>query len=368
MIYQDFNGLSISRLGLGALRFPTLPGEPNHIDTVQARRIVDEAIAQGINYFDTAYTYQQGDSERALGEALSHHPRDSFFLATKFYAAAKKDIASVFEEQLRRLKTDYFDFYLLHSLDENYIQDYTDPQKDYLGFLLRQKEAGKIRHIGFSSHGSPETLEKFLNWYDGFDMALIQLNYLDWTLLDGKGQYDILTKHHIPIWVMEPLKGGRLSTLNQESQDILQKAAPDWSISSWGFRFLMELPGVQTVLSGMSTPEQVRENAATFSQARPFTQEERQALSQAAEVFLKDLGVPCSGCRYCCDTCPAHLNIPLLIQAYNEHRISGSTWKIQGLTPTDRAGRCLHCGACLKHCPQKIQIPTIMEEAAKAGL
>ena len=130
MIYQDFNGLSISRLGLGALRFPTLPGEPDHIDTVQARRIVDEAITQGINYFDTAYTYQQGDSERALGEALSHHPRDSFFLATKFYAAAKKDIASVFEEQLRRLKTDYFDFYLLHSLDENYIQDYTDPQKD----------------------------------------------------------------------------------------------------------------------------------------------------------------------------------------------------------------------------------------------
>ena len=194
MIYQDFNGLSISRLGLGALRFPTLPGEPDHIDTVQARRIVDEAIAQGINYFDTAYTYQKGDSERALGEALSHHPRDSFFLATKFYAAA------------------------------------------------------------------------------------------------------------------------------------------------------------------------------TFSQARSFTQEERQALSQAAEVFLKDLGVPCSGCRYCCDTCPAHLNIPLLIQAYNEHRISGSTWKIQGLTPTDRAGRCLHCGACLKHCPQKIQIPTIMEEAAKAGL
>ena len=292
MIYQDFNGLSISRLGLGALRFPTLPGEPDHIDTVQARRIVDEAIAQGINYFDTAYTYQKGDSERALGEALSHHPRDSFFLATKFYAAAKKDIASVFEEQLRRLKTDYFDFYLLHSLDENYIQDYTDPQKDYLGFLLRQKEAGKIRHIGFSSHGSPETLEKFLNWYDGFDMALIQLNYLDWTLLDGKGQYDILTKHHIPIWVMEPLKGGRLSTLNQEARDILQKAAPDWSISSWGFRFLMELPGVQTVLSGMSTPEQVRENIQRFHLFNPTPEEFRELLENAGfeevQIHLKD--------------------------------------------------------------------------------
>lgn len=365
MLYKAFQNLSISALGLGALRFPTTGNDRNCIDRIKTQEIVDEAIAGGINYFDTAYTYQKGESERVLGEALQKYPRDSYYLATKFYAAIGSDIRNVFEEQLERLRTDYVDFYLLHSMDENYIQDYMDPQKDYLGFLLEQKKKGRIRHIGFSSHAAPETLAKFLDWFDGFDMAIIQLNYVDWTLLHAKEQYELLVKHGIPVWVMEPLKGGRLSTLNHKAVEILKEAAPEKSVSSWGFRFLMGLPGVQTVLSGMSDLEQVRENVKTFSEYKPLNAREQQALQQAVSVFLDDLGIPCSGCRYCCDTCPAGLDIPLLIQAYNEYRISGETWKIEGLGGTKGADQCLQCGACRSHCPQKINIPDVLKRFAE---
>ena len=179
---KEFHGKQISRLGMDGLRFPHVPGKPNEIDREQGQIIIDRAIQAGINYFDTTYTYQNGDSERFLGEALSKYPRDSYYLATKFYVAASDDIEAVFEEQLKRCQTDYFDFYLFHCLDETTIDAYMDPKKDYLGFLKKQKELGRIRYIGFSSHAAPKTLERFLNWNDEFDMALIQLNYVDWTL------------------------------------------------------------------------------------------------------------------------------------------------------------------------------------------
>lgn len=217
MYTKPFGKNQISSLGMGCLRLPAEKSNPNQINRSEAHKLIEMALESGINYFDTAYTYQNGDSERFLGEALGRHQRESFYLATKFYAAASRDIQSVFEEQLRRCKTDYFDFYLLHGMDENYFQAYTDKTQDYLGYLLKQKDAGLIRHIGFSSHAEPETLARFLEWYDSFDMALIQVNYLDWTLLNAKRQYELLTEHGIPVWVMEPLKGGRLSTLNAEA-------------------------------------------------------------------------------------------------------------------------------------------------------
>ena len=365
MHYQEFHGQRISSLGFGALRLPMEEGAKDRIDRAAGQRVIDEAFARGINYFDTAYTYQDGDSERFLGEALSKYPRDSYFLASKFYAAASSDIEGVFEEQLRRLRTDHFDFYLLHGMDENYIGAYMDPEKDYLGYLQRQRAAGRIRYLGFSSHAAPETLARFLHWHDGFDMALIQLNYLDWTVLDAKGQYDLLTAHGIPVWVMEPLKGGRLSTLSPEAAAILKEAAPERSLSSWGFRFLMGLPNVRTVLSGMSTVEQVRENAETFAAPDPLTAREAETLERAAAVFLKDLGVPCSACRYCCATCPAELDIPLLLRGYNERRVSGESWRVAALDTARGAENCLQCGVCRSHCPQKIDIPAVMKELAQ---
>jgi len=365
MQYKAFKGQPVSRLGFGALRMPMAADGSNRFDRAEGRRIIDAAFDAGINYFDTAYTYIGGDSERFLGEVLSERPRDSYFLTTKYYATAGNGIENVFEEQLRRCRTDYFDVYMFHSLDENFFKAYTDPKTDCLGYLLRQKEAGRIRHLGFSSHASPETLERFLDWYDGFDMAQIQLNYLDWTLLDAKRQYEILTERNIPVWVMEPLKGGRLSTLNEAAAAVLKSAAPDRSLSSWGLRWLMGLDNVQCVLSGMGSVEQVQENAATFSEAAPLTAAEQQALDRAIELFIDDLGVPCSACRYCCDGCPAGLNIPLIISAYNQQKISGATWRVDGFASAKGPEECIGCGSCAAHCPQKIDIPDVMRRFAE---
>lgn len=362
MYYKKFHKYEISALGIGSLRLPAKCNEPNIIDRQKAQKVLDHALECGINYIDTAYTYHNGDSERFLGEALEKYPRDSYYLASKFYVAANPDIECVFEDQLKRLKTDYLDFYLLHGVDENSIDAFMDKGRDYIGFLEKQKKAGRIRYYGFSSHAAPETLTRFLTWHDKFDMALIQLNYLDWDLLDAKMQYEILTEHHIPIWVMEPLKGGRLSTLNQKAADILKTAAPDRSLSSWAFRFLMGLPNVQTVLSGMASITQVQDNVKTFGHCDPLNEKEYNILRSAKAVFMDDLGVPCSGCRYCCEYCPAKLDIPLLIKGYNEQKVSGELWRIAEISnllhgPKD----CQQCGRCMEHCPQKIDIPAVMQ-------
>ncbi|MBP3371700.1 MAG: aldo/keto reductase [Clostridia bacterium] len=244
MYYKDFHGEKISALGFGLLRLPTLDGDANCIDREKTAMLFDLAIKSGINYFDTAFTYQDGDSERAVGDVLSKYPRDSYLLASKFYVAKGLPIEEVFEEQLRRCKTDYFDFYLLHGVQEQFIDAYLDEKNDYIGYLKKQRELGRIRYLGFSSHCAPEALEKFLDAYDGYDMGLIQLNFVDWTMLQAKRQYEILTEHNIPVWVMEPLKGGRLAELDEESRTILQSFAPDRSIASWGMRFLQTLPNV----------------------------------------------------------------------------------------------------------------------------
>lgn len=242
---------------------------------------------------------------------------------------------------------------------------YMDEEKGYLSYLLEQKKAGRIRNLGFSSHTTPEKLEEFLSWYDGFDMALLQINYVDWTHLDAKGQYEVLTRHHIPVWVMEPMKGGRLAVLNESAASILKAKCPDKSIASWGFRFLMGLPNVQTVLSGMSTVEQVLDNAQTFENYDPLAEDELDVLWKAKDVYIGDMGIPCSACRYCCPTCPAQLDIPLLIRGYNEKKMSGNNWRVAFLDSAKNASECLQCGACVKMCPQKIDVPEIMKKISE---
>lgn len=260
--------------------------------------------------------------------------------------AYSEDIEAVFEEQLERCRTDYFDFYMLHCLDEETVEPYMDKDRGYLGYLLRQKEAGRIRNIGFSSHAKPETLKRFLEWHDRFDMALIQLNYPGWNLLDGCSQYEILKAHNIPVWVMEPMKGGILSVLNEEAAGILKTAAPPVSISSWGFRFLHSLDNVQTVLSGMSSVEQVKENAELFDRLRPLDENEMKTLMKASDAFIKSMGDPCSGCGYRRSICPAGIDIPLMIKAFDEHSVGEETWKIEGFSGAVQASECISCGAC----------------------
>lgn len=213
MIYKKFQDINLSRLGMGNMRLPVSRGR---IDEKRAQEIIDYAMAQGINYYDTAYVYHSGESESFLGKALKKYPRDSYYLATKFYVMADPDIEKVFEEQLRKLDTDYIDFYLLHCVNEETCDAYMKPERKYLDFLMEQKAKGRIRHIGFSSHGKPATLERFLNWSDCFEFVQIQLNYLDWTMQDAKKQYEIITEHGLPVWVMEPVRGGRLASLGRE--------------------------------------------------------------------------------------------------------------------------------------------------------
>ena len=368
MFYKDFKGNKISTLGFGVMRLPFADGDPNKIDRAAGEKIIDRAIELGVNYFDTSHIYQKTDSERFLGEVLKKYPRDSYYLATKLYGTPTRDIRKTFAEQLERLQTEYVDFYLLHSLDDETMPIYTDPKLGYIDFLQEMRAAGKIRYLGFSTHIAPEKLEQFLQYFDGFDMALMQLNYMDWELLNAKRQYEILTAHGLPVWVMEPLKGGRLATLNQPACDILKQAAPERSVPSWGFRYLMGLPNVQTVLSGMGSIEMLEDNAATFHEHKPLDEKELEILEQARAAFINDLGVPCSGCRYCCDECPQELDIPLLIRAYNECSITGKTWRITGLAEAKGAEHCVACGACMRHCPQHINVPEVLQKLAESKI
>ena len=358
MIYKKFQDLSLSRLGMGNMRLPVSRGR---IDEKRAQEIIDYAMAQGINYYDTAYVYHSGESESFLGKALKKYPRDSYYLATKFYVMADPDIEKVFEEQLRKLDTDYIDFYLLHCVNEETCDAYMKPERKYLDFLMEQKAKGRIRHIGFSSHGKPATLEKFLNWSDCFEFVQIQLNYLDWTMQDAKKQYEIITEHGLPVWVMEPVRGGRLASLGRKYDDMLQAAKPEWSVPAWAFHWLMSLDNVTMILSGMSDMDQIRDNVATFAKEEPLTKEQAMLLMNIAAGYQSKLAVPCTACRYCCDGCPAGIDIPVWMNLYNELSLTKDRkrWE-EAMKAENGPAECIGCGQCTSHCPQSIDVPGYM--------
>jgi predicted aldo/keto reductase-like oxidoreductase len=376
MIYQLFQGKQISALGMGCLRLPMQEGTTDRIDRAKAQEVIDAAFEGGINYFDTAYTYQNGDSETFLGEALAKYPRERYYLATKFSVLPGKEIKEVFEEQLRRCRTDYFDFYLLHNVDENCIEEYMSAEKNYLGYLLEQKKAGRIRYLGFSSHAEPRTLRRFLDWYDQFDMALIQLNYLDWQHARNKAQYmqQELEKKGIPSVIMEPLLGGRLAKVPEHIADRLLEREPQQSIASWAFRFAGTHEGVLTVLSGMTYMEHLQDNLRTYSPLKPLTSEEITFLEEIANLMKQYPTVPCNDCKYCMP-CPYGIDIPAILLHYNKCVIEGNLATNSGsdnyrkarrayLVSYDRAvpklrqaNRCIGCNQCSINCPQKINIP-----------
>lgn len=362
MYSKPYGDDRLSFLGLGCMRFPQLgPNRTDPIDQEKTAQIIDYAIAHGINYFDTAHAYP--GSEDALARAISRYPRERYRIATKYNAMGGPDYRTIFSQQLERLRTDYVDFYLIHAVmneqsAENYIQS------GCIEYFLEQKAAGRIRHLGFSSHAPIPVLERFAD-YTHWDFAQIQLNYLDWTLQDAAGQYRVLTERNIPIMVMEPLRGGRLATLSEQAGAMLKAAEPDWSLASWGFRWLRALPNVQVVLSGMSTMEQMEDNVRTFDAIEPLTDAQNTLLLQACEAFRKEFSVPCTACRYCCDDCPMQINIPAVMEKYNEYKISGATWGLSALKNAPGPMDCVGCGACAGHCPQSIAIPEIMAEIAE---
>ncbi|MBQ5987593.1 MAG: aldo/keto reductase [Clostridia bacterium] len=358
----------VSRLGFGAMRLPTLPG--GAIDEQQVFDMVDLAMRGGVNYFDTAFPYHGGLSEVVLGKALARYPRESFYLATKYpghQIASSYDPKGVFEEQLSKCGVDYFDFYLLHNVCESSLPAYTDPKWGIIDYFVEQKRAGRIRHLGFSSHARPETLAAFLDRYgDVLDFCQIQLNWLDWTLQNGKQKYELLTARNLPIIVMEPLRGGKLANLPADEAALLTAERPSDTPAAWGFNFLRALPNVRVILSGMSNIEQMRQNIETFSHSAPLTDAQTALLLDLAE--RKKDAVPCTACRYCTDGCPMGLDIPMLIAAYNDCKFSaGFTVPMQmdALDEDKRPSACLQCGACAAVCPQSIPIPDVLADFAK---
>ena len=367
MLYRDFQDQKLSLLGFGAMRLPQLAD--GTIDEDQVRQMTRLAIDHGVNYFDTAWPYHGGQSERVMGRVLKDYPRESFFLATKYpghQIAEKYDPAEIFEKQLEKCGVEYFDFYLLHNVNENSIRTYLDPQWGILEYFREQKRLGRIRHLGFSTHGSVQMMEQFLD-VCGADMEFcqIQLNYLDWTLQDAKGKYELLTSRGIPVWVMEPVRGGKLANLGEEDAAALKAKRPEESVPAWCFRFLQELPNVTMILSGMSNLAQMEDNLKTFSAPAPLSAEE-QALLQTIAEKLKN-AVPCTACRYCCDGCPAKLDIPLLLSIYNDLRCDAggsviATMRVEALE--HQPAECVNCGQCTAACPQNIDVPAALADLA----
>lgn len=365
MIYHDFQGKQLSMLGFGTMRLPT--DGAGHIDEAQVAEMTAYALEHGVNYFDTAYPYHGGESERVMGRVLSKYPREQFYLATKYpghQISSSYDPAGVFEEQLQKCGVEYFDFYLLHNVCESSIGVYRDPQWGIIDYFLEQKRQGRIRHLGFSSHGAVENLREFLEEYgDQMEFCQIQLNYMDWSLQDAKEKCRLLNEHQIPIWVMEPVRGGKLATLQEADLKKLQAVQPEYSAAEWAFRWLQGIEGVRMVLSGMSTPEQMRQNVQTFAEKKPLTAEETALLMEVAEGMKKS--VPCTACRYCCDGCPMGLDIPMLMAMLNEVRFgaaANSGMRIDALPEEKRPTACIGCGACAQICPQQIDVPAAIAE------
>lgn len=362
MRYIDFQGKKISMLGYGAMRLPTL-GADDKINYEETERLLDHAYKSGVNYFDTAYPYHGGNSEVVTGKILSKYPRESYYLATKYpghQVLDSYDPSVIFEHQLEKCGVEYFDFYLLHNVSETSIDVFLDERWGIIDYLVEQKRLGRIKHLGFSTHGLPENLAEFLEAAgDKMEFCQIQLNYLDWTLQRAKEKCELLAKYNIPIWVMEPVRGGKLvDKLPEGAKADLKALRPDESVASWCFRWLMTLPNMGVILSGMTTMDQLTDNLKTFSEDKPLTEPEIDKLYAIAESLKNN--VPCTACRYCTDVCPKGLNIPMLIEVYNDLRYApgvNSASKIEFMPEDKQPTACIACGRCVKMCPQHIDIP-----------
>lgn len=372
MIYKDFQNLKLSALGMGAMRLPVIDGNDGHIDSASTEKMVAYAMEHGVNYYDTAWGYHDGNSETVMSKVLSKYPRNSYYLADKFPGydlSNMPKVREIFEKQLEKCGVDYFDFYLFHNVCEMNIDAYLDPQYGIFNYLMEQKKGGRIRHLGFSAHGSYPVMKRFLEAYGKhMEFCQIQLNYLDWSFQDAKAKVELLNAHHIPVWVMEPLRGGRLAKLPEEASGKLKTLRPDEGIPAWAFRFLQSVPGVTVVLSGMSDVEQMKENIRTFEEDLPLSDTEAKTLLSIANGMLSGI-LPCTACRYCVSHCPQGLDIPMLLELYNEHNFTGGGFiapmALMAIPQEKHPSACVGCQSCEKVCPQQIRISDAMSDFAE---
>lgn len=372
MIYREFADLKLSALGMGAMRLPVIDGKEADIDVEQTKKMVAYAMEKGINYYDTAWGYHDGNSETVMGEALSAYPRESFYLADKFpgYDLANMDkVESIFEEQLKKCRVDYFDFYLFHNVCEMNIDEYLNEEHGIMEYLWKQKENGRIKHLGFSVHGSTEVTKRFLEKYgDRMEFCQIQLNYLDMKFQNADEKLELLKQYDIPVWVMEPIRGGRLAKLTDGQLARLKAARSDESAVGWAFRYIQTIPGVVVTLSGMSDFDQMKENIEIFQKEEPLTDGEMKILQEVGDEMLREKTVPCTACHYCTSHCPQELDIPELLRLYNEHAFTGGGFiapMLLGTMPDDKKpSACIGCRSCEAVCPQQIKISEVLADFA----
>ena len=358
------------KLGFGMMRLPEKDGE---LDLEQICKMVDAYLASGMNYFDTAYMYCGGKSESIVKKALvERHPRESFTLTTKLPQWMMDEGIEgrdrIFNDQLARTGAGYFDYYLLHSVEDgaNY-EGYV--KYDCFNWAKKKKEEGLIKHFGFSFHGTPELLDKILSEHPEVEIVQIQMNYADWDnpLIQSGRLYEVLRKYDMPFLVMEPVKGGSLASAGKEIEAEMKRVHPDASIASWALRFAASLPGVATVLSGMSNEEQMEDNIKTFRNFVPLNEEEKAVIAKAQEALKKSPAVPCTACRYCCDGCPMGIAIPDVFKALNTIRLYGEEDRAKNyykklLETSGKVEDCVQCGQCESVCPQHLPIIDLLKE------
>ena len=373
MIYREFQGEKLSALGMGAMRLAVVNGDDARIDEAAAAAMADYAMAHGVNYYDTAWGYHNGNSELVMGRALARYPREGYFLADKFpgYDLSNMDkVESIFEKQLEKCGVEYFDFYLFHNVCEMNIDAYLDPKYGIFDYLTAQKKAGRIRHLGFSAHGSYAVMKRFLEAYGSeMEFCQIQLNYLDWKFQGAKEKVELLQAYNIPVWVMEPLRGGKLASLAPADEEKLQALRPQEGIPAWAFRFLQSVPAVTVTLSGMSNMEQMQANIRTYETEQPLDENEMQALLTIADEMVGKIALPCTACHYCVSHCPQGLDIPNLLALYNEHCFTDGGFiapmALSAVPEDKRPNSCIGCRSCEAVCPQQICISEAMADFAR---
>lgn len=357
-------GIETSLLGFGCMRFPTLAD--GSIDEPLAEKMLDKAIAEGVNYIDTAYPYHEGKSEIVVGKALKKYDRKSFYLATKlpvWLVNTADDVDKLLNEQLEKLQTDYIDFYLMHAMNK---EQWEKMKKIGCVERLEQLKAqGKIRYLGFSFHDSYEVFEEMINARE-WDFCQIQFNYMDTQEQAGIGGYELAEKKQIPVVVMEPIKGGSLSVFADDIMEKFKELDPNATPSSFALRFVGSFPGIKVILSGMSTMEQVEDNLNTFRNFKPLTEKEQTVISEIADTLRSRVQNGCTGCRYCMP-CPAGVDIPGNFKAWNTYHMYQNynvvRWQWEtGLGEKQQAKNCVKCGKCEMSCPQKLSIRQDLEK------
>ena len=363
--------LSNSKLGFGLMRLPKDKQGQIKLDEVQ--RMVDSYMERGFNYFDTAYVYE--GSEEAIRQTLvEKYPRDVYTLADKLPAwklTCQEDVERIFQESLNRTGVDYFDFYLLHSVEKSHYPTYEKYQ--CFDFIQEMKKQGKIKYMGFSFHDDADFLDKVLTEHPEIDFVQLQLNYLDWEngVIQSRRNYEVARKHHKPIIVMEPVKGGTLASFSDDIEKIYKEYAPQKSIASWALRYVASLDGVMTILSGMSNAQQMNDNLDTMTHFEKINNEEAKLIKQVTDQVLSYPTIPCTKCRYCTPGCPMHIQIPDLFTAYNSAKMYGENRRYQTYYKDHSTGdyqpakACIACGQCESVCPQHLEIISLLKEVSE---